>query len=390
MARVCSASLWIALGALLCRCSPESTGTATGTAGATSLAGDPGALKGELVTYVADFDDGHSERWHALRLPGGKELRLQFDTPPAAKSGVTLRVKGETMAERLHVSDFEVVEADAPSSDPSPDVFATPATDSYALVLVDLGSGPPTTTAAQGQTAMFSATPTDKSFAQYYSESSYGKYTVTGDVVGPVTYSMTTCDTSGMGTALAPMFPGYNHLIYYFPKTSLCTFGGLGEEGSSARPAKQTWMNGSISCVVLMQEPGHNLGLMHANTMKCGTSTFSTAPVTDCTITEYGSQLTTMGGGCKQLNAYERWYMNWLSGCNGVRVPGNGTYNLLPLESSCPGGTQVLQVPFPATLVVNDPQATTTNVNLKNYYLELRVAGGAFDAYSTAGRGGTR
>jgi MYXO-CTERM domain-containing protein len=80
--------------------------------------------------------------------------------------------------------------------------------------------------------------------------------------------------------------------------------------------------------------------------------------------------------------------MQWLGGCNGVRVPGNGTFNLVPLETSCPSGTQVLQVPFPATLVVSDPQSTNPMVNLKNYYLELRVAGGSFDTYTTSGRGG--
>src|ERR1700679_1865149 len=128
---------------------------------------------------------------------------------------------------------------------------------------------------------------------------------------------------------------------------------------------------------------------MHANTMKCGTSSFSTTPVSSCTITEYGSSMSTMGGGCKQFNAYERWYMQWLTGCNGVRVPASGTFNLLPLENNCTGGSgvQVLQVPFPATLTVNDPQATTTNVNLNDYYVELRTAGGIFDAFGATGRG---
>src|SRR5579863_7339776 len=95
--------------------------------------------------------------------------------------------------------------------------------------------------------------------------------------------------------------------------------------------------------------------------------------------------MSTMGGGCKQFNAYERWYMNWLSGCNGVKTPANGTFNLLPLETNCSGGTgiQVLQVPFPATLTVSDPQSTSTAVNLNNYYVELRTAGGIFDAYAT-------
>jgi len=229
-------------------------------------------------------------------------------------------------------------------------------------VLVDLGSGV-NMTAAQATTILNGQGATDKSFAEYYNASSYGKYQVQGSVIGPYPFSMTTCDTTGMYKAIEPMITGtYNHLIYYFNQTNLCSFGGLGEEGSAMQPAKRTWMNGSLSCVVLMQEPGHNIGLMHANTMKCGTTSFDTNPVSDCTITEYGSGMSTMGGGCKQFNAYERWYMQWLSGCNGVRVPSSGTFNLMPLESNCSGGSgiQVLQVPFPATLTVSDPHPDAT------------------------------
>ena len=207
-------------------------------------------------------------------------------------------------------------------------------------MLVDLGSGV-NLTPAQAQAYLSSQAATDKSFAAYYNEVSYGKYQVTGSVIGPYPFSMTTCDTTGMYKAIEPMITGtYNHLIYYFNQTNLCDFGGLGEEGSSLKPAKRTWMNGSLSCVVLMQEPGHNLGLMHANTMKCGSNSFSTTPASACTITEYGSSMSTMGGGCKQFNAYERWYMNWLTGCNGVKTPANGTFNLLPLETNCSGGTR--------------------------------------------------
>ncbi len=348
-------------------------------------------LTGEFVTYVADNRDGTSEWWHALRTKGGREIRLDFETPPLAATGNRVRVVGDVVEERMHVSSLDVVPQDLTAELTGPALNAAPSVDSYALVLVDLGSGV-NLTAAQGMAYLNSLTPSDKSFAEYYSEVSYGKYQVTGDVIGPYPFTMTTCDTTGMYQAIEPMITGtYNHLIYYFNDTNLCTFGGLGEEGSVTKPAKRTWMNGSLSCVVLMQEPGHNLGLMHANTIKCGTNSFSANPATDCTITEYGSGMSTMGGGCRQFNAYERWYMQWLSGCNGVRVPATGTFNLLPLESNCSGGSgvQVLQVPFPATLPVSDPQATSTTVNLNDYYVELRTAGGIFDTFSTTGgRGG--
>jgi len=382
------------------------------------VAENPDEIEGQLVTYVADFADGRTRRWHALRRANAPELELRFQEPGFAPqqgdapsmapppNGTKIRVKGTRIADTLEVRHWEKAPALAnPSgeSDPSnptstssalatddPELIAAPATDTYGLVLVDLGSGVDKT-AAQGQTLLFSDLAADKSFASYYKESSYGKYTVSGAVEGPFSYSMTTCDTSGMAKAIEAKITGtYNHLIYYFPRSTLCDFAGLGEEGSATRPAKRTWMNGSLSCVVLMQEPGHNLGLMHANTMKCGTSSFSTTPATSCTVTEYGSTMTTMGNGCKQLNAYERWYMQWLTGCNGVRVPGSGTVNLLQLETACGSGVQVLQVPFPATLTVKDPQATSTNmtVSLKNYYVELRTAGGTFDAYGNASRPG--
>jgi len=357
---------------------------------------DPSAVSGEFVTYVADYADGRSEWWHAVRTDDGREIRLDFDTPPGVGTGTKVRVHGDAAGERLHVRTMDVLPRQTIAAVAGePDTYAAPATDTYALVLVDLGNGVNVPTAT-GQSTLFAGGPTDKSFANYYKEVSYGKYQVTGDVIGPFPYSMTDCNTSGsngttgMYKAIEPMITGsYNHLIYYFNQTNLCQWSGLGEEGSTARPAKRTWMNGSLSCVVLMQEPGHNLGLMHANTMKCGTSSFSTTPATSCTITEYGSGMSTMGGGCKQFNAYERWYMQWLSGCNGVRVPSSGTFNLMPLESNCSGGSgiQVLQVPFPATLTVSDPQSTSTAVALNDYYVELRTAGGIFDAYSTSTRG---
>ena len=316
--------------------------------GASGSAGK--ATEGELAVYVATYDDGHSERQFGLRTSDGKETPLVFEAPPAAISGTKVRVWGSVEQGALHVEQFEeVVPTTAQSADTT---FAAPATDTYAFILVDLGGGV-NITAAQAQTAMFGTGATDKSFAEYYAESSYGKYTITGDVLGPYTYSMTTCDTTGMESLEAQLPKAYNHYIYYFgQQQSVCAWGGLGEEGSSQRPAKRTWMNGSDSCVVLMQEPGHNLGLMHGNTLACPGATFSSTPATTCTVTEYGNAYTTMGHGCRSNNAYEKWYEGWLTGCNGVRVTQTGTFNLLPLETSCPGGVQVLQVPMPSTRTI--------------------------------------
>jgi hypothetical protein len=343
--------------------------------------------EGQLVSYVADFEDGHSEHYYSLKVGEAPGVRLVFDSPPNLTAGSRLRVSGDTTGESLHVADYKVLSAAQTVDSAPPEYAALPAQDTYALVLVDLGSGVNVDTAT-GTKLMFSTTPSDKSFASFYYESSYGKYSITGDVVGPYMYSMTTCNSDAMDMALQAQIPKkYNHYIYYFSKTSLCAWQGLGQEGSANRPAAATWMNGSLNCVVLMQEPGHNIGLMHANTMACGSASFSTTPSTSCTITEYGDGLTPMGGGCHQLNGYEKWYEQWLTGCNGLHVTSSGTFNLVPLGLNCPGAVQVLQIPLPSTLNVTDPQSTSRQASLKDYYVELRAAAGSFDQYDPAGFG---
>ncbi|HXU61474.1 MAG TPA: hypothetical protein VN962_07230, partial [Polyangia bacterium] len=152
---------------------------------------DPSAVTGEFVTYVADYADGRSEWWHAVRTADGREIRLDFDTPPGVSTGTQVRLHGEGAGERFHVRAMDVLPRQHIGAVAGePDTYAAPATDTYALVLVDLGSGV-NITSASGQTTLFASGPTDKSFANYYKEVSYGKYQVTGDVIGPFPYSMT-------------------------------------------------------------------------------------------------------------------------------------------------------------------------------------------------------
>src|SRR4051794_14609445 len=47
---------------------------------------DAGELGGELVTYIADFED-HAEVRHALRQASGEERPLLFEAAPALPAG---------------------------------------------------------------------------------------------------------------------------------------------------------------------------------------------------------------------------------------------------------------------------------------------------------------
>jgi hypothetical protein len=337
----------------------------------------------------ADFADGQSEPSYGLRLSDSGELALHFESPPAITTGTSMDIRADLTTKGRRAGFIEPLSA--AKTDRSADsvaVHIATSSASYAFVLVDLGAGV-NVTAVRARTAMFSTDASDKSFASFYRESSNGRYSITGDVIGPYAYAMTTCDIMGMARMIEPQITKtYDHIIYYFNKTQLCPFGGLAEEGSVANPARRTWLNGTLACGSLMHEPGHNLGLMHANTMSCPGASFSGDPAMSCTIMPYGSPWTPMGSGCHQLNGYEKWYERWLSGCDGVRVTSSGTFNLAPLGALCPGATKVLQIPMPGARTVSDPQKPSATVNLRDYYVELRAPAGIFDQYSSGGPAG--
>jgi MYXO-CTERM domain-containing protein len=98
-----------------------------------------------------------------------------------------------------------------------------------------------------------------------------------------------------------------------------------------------------------------------------------------CTHSEYGSQLSFMGSGPMHVSGYHKVAQGWLSGCNGVTVGGSGTYTLVPTEIPC-DGVQILQVPAPKTRsapMAGDRQGRAPM--LTHYYLELRTPR-SFDA----------
>lgn len=92
-----------------------------------------------------------------------------------------------------------------------------------------------------------------------------------------------------------------------------------------------------------------------------------------CTSDEYGNRMTAMGGGCKHLNAIEKAYEGWLSGCNVVRVMSTQTFKLFPIEQPC-NGIQALQIPFPSGAPTRQQSTSQSNgnVTLRSYYLEYR------------------
>jgi hypothetical protein len=252
---------------------------------------------------------------------------------------------------------------------------------SFGFVLVDIGDGI-NLTKEEAQKRLFGINPGDGSVRQYYNEASYGTQDITGEVLGPLEYSMTRCDTTGLARTLKPMLGMYDHYLWYMgSRTQACQFSGLAEGGQPERPTNDTWYNGSANCVVLVQEPGHNFGMMHSSSMTCSDmKPFADDPDTTCTHNEYGDRYDPMGGACNHMNAWQKVFEGWLQQCNGVRVKSSGMYTLQPLELAC-DGPQVLQIPMPKTRPFgrSGGGGLATMENIAFYYLELRTPRG-FDS----------
>jgi hypothetical protein len=328
------------------------------------------------------FDDGTGDKQYFLRN-GKNETRLYFETEPDLAPGTPIRVSGEPMNEGLRVETYEREVEQGIGLATQPLIMGmTYKPRTFGFVLVDIGGGI-NLTKEEAQKRLFGVNPADKSVKQYYNEVSYGTQDLTGEVLGPLSYPMTTrCDYTGLAKALKPMLGMYDHYLWYMgSRTTACQFSGLAEGGQPSRPTNDSWYNGSAGCVVLVQEPGHNFGMMHSSSMTCtGMTSFADDPDNACTHSEYGDRYDPMGGACNHMNAWQKVFEGWLQKCNGVKVKSSGMYTLQPLELAC-DGPQVLQIPMPKVRPFgrNGGGGVMTVENLGFYYLELRTPRG-FDS----------
>ena len=341
-----------------------------------------GATRGELVVYVADYDDGHTEVEHYLRVggDGGKERRLIFSTAPDLPGGTAIDVWGQAAGADLRVTRFAPVARTTPIETRTQALInGTPYRPKrLAFVLVDMGAGVNVTPEVALRRLM-GLGPTDASLRQYYIEASFGRQDLAAQVFGPLKATMTGCDTRGLATALRDQVPqGFDHYLWYMgSRVSACPWTGLAAVGAPDRPARDTWYNASTNCVVLVQEPGHNFGMKHASSMKCTDGSFADDPMATCAHNEYGDSYDPMGRACRHTNAYQKAYQGWFSGCNVVDVFSTGTFTLLPIELPC-NGAQALQIPMPRTRPYfrEGGGGSAGTINLTHYYVEMRAPQG--------------
>lgn len=341
-----------------------------------------GSVRGELRVANVSYLDGHSEREFYIAPEGSEELtRLRFSKDPEISALTPIKVWGALDTENFMVERFEVDEKKSNAllaEAPEPLLNGTKRTRTVGFVLMDIGGGVDLTT-AQAQTAAFGTRGANNaSLREYYLEASYNTLEFTGQVFETDVTLPSGCSTSQLLNIANNWDTQFgmqlDHWMGYIgSNASACGWGGVGWEGNAQRAQAVSFYNSSDSCVVLAQEIGHNLGWMHAGTMDCGNDVMPNDP-SSCSGTEYGSRISPMGGACLHLNAFDKWYQTgFFGGCNGVRVPGSGTFTLLPIEIPC-DGVQALNIPMTQARSMRNSSGNAVMVS--RYYLELRTKRG--------------
>jgi hypothetical protein len=241
---------------------------------------DDGALRGELVTHILDFDE-HSEFQHQLRLSNGEMRRLIFSGSPELAPGAAIKVWGHDSAEGFTVTRFE---RDLSVPEPRQQALINgmkKPTRRWAFVLVNFG-GTPTLTKEMATDRLFGLT-NPRSMKNYYREVSYGLQDLDGDVLGPFDITpRNTCDTNTPVSQITPMLTNgmYDQYLWYFQtRQGGCGWAGLASLGTADRPQRNSWYNASSGCVVLAQEPGHNFGMVHSSSMACRNGAGTPVPI---------------------------------------------------------------------------------------------------------------
>jgi MYXO-CTERM domain-containing protein len=333
---------------------------------------DDGSLRGELAIYVSDDLEGRSETRFALRDPAGAERTLLFETPPSFAPGTAVRVWGTETPDGLRVTRAEAISSAVEEVTEALRTAPAYPARSFAFVLVDMGMGVNTT----ADDAMARLITGADSIRNYYLADSYGTQDVTAQVFGPIKYTLNGCGTSQLASDLRPMIPGtFQHYLWYFgSRQAACAWTGLASVGTPDKPSRDTWYNASTSCVVLVQEPGHNFGMQHSSSLACPGGSFADDP-NGCTASEYGDPFDPMGSGCRHMNVWQKDYQGWFGGCNGVTIQSSGTFTLLPIEQAC-DGVQYLKIVSPKVRMFNRPAGGgggATVETFSHYYVELRT-----------------
>ncbi len=316
-------------------------------------------LRGKLaLLHVDRFDEDRSEFVFEVHDAAGHATPLSMPAlPEALQKGMDVVVDGQVAADGSVAPDTITILALPP--EPKSLFEKALKTNSVLVILMTFTDSPALPfTQAQVQ-SVFAGGAGSGSVTEFFKETSFGQQLLNPTITNWLPTNAATpagCNWQSMATLgkSAATAAGYNpssyqNVVYVFPKVAACGWIGLAYVGASG-----VWINGRNQTSVYGHELGHNFGLLHAASLRCGTNVIGGS----CSVSEYGDPFDTMGNqSAMHYNAPQKLRLGWIpSGSVVTHGTGTTTYVLNPLELA--GGT---------TYAVKVPAATN-----RTYWLEYR------------------
>lgn len=332
-----------------------------------------GRVEGQLVELHRDVLDGPPLPGYGLDR--GESTRMLDPDQPQALVGQQVAVEDTSNAPGL--------QGQAQETDGVQQLAAAAGTRTTAVVLVNFANNTSQpVTPAQMKSRVFTGA---GSVSDFYEQQSGGTVELggiadpTGDVFGWWTLPMnvpTACPDSSMmtirqqavtyGNSQGVNLNSYQHVILYFPDNPGCAWAGLGE-----LPGNWSWINDVNYTSVIAHEVGHNMGVHHAATLKCGSQTL-TSSTSGCSYVEYGDGFDVMGSSSALMSAWQRAKLSQLPTAARRSVTASGAYSLDQVNNNSATNPRLLIV----------PRKIGTSPVTQYFAIDLRAPFGDFDTFS--------
>ena len=321
-------------------------------------------IQGRIEVLIQEhFDSEPEETFFVQSGLRRYELKIAGDTPHLT-SGIALEAEGVAL-ENMFVAESSALIFDIP--DQAIDAPLLGERKLLVLLFNFLDSSPPKFTREEMHQMVF-----QKEVAEYFDENSYGKFSWTGDTYGWFTlprhiqsggscqfgtidlrdsdvqqfivqegidlgqyeYVVLAGDNSCFRTqaTLGRWNIDFNGTNY---KLGITWFGSISNVGSQSANQQNSLAKHPFQWTVLdfllAHELGHNLGIMHSNSMECGGRSMYGK---GCVHLEYGNEFDAMGVGAGGLhyNAAQKQFLGWLDDSQMQIVTTPGIYTLSALE----------------------------------------------------------
>lgn len=151
-------------------------------------------------------------------------------------------------------------------------------------------------------------------------EMSYGKTTVTGEVLDWIELSDTgeycnfyiwANEAMAIAQANGVDLEKYDRLVFFWPRANVDSCGWTGIAGSAGDIYMTQTLNNELPIKTLTHEFGHTIGLSHAQFIGCYPNAIDT--YANCSVQEYGDNFDAMGLQHNHFNAAKKEQLGWLN-----------------------------------------------------------------------------